>query len=475
MGHSTEPSGDRALSLLRPPQPAEGGTSQPATFRPRVHWGPRHCRHILAVWLLGLCPTGCLSFETDVPERAQVSSSLSAGEPDTSDLAVVSLVRVSDPRTSRCTGTAISERVVITAAHCEAHLDPTAYQAFFGSDLDAGGHLVDILDGIGHPSYENTAEADLALLLLAEPAPATVRLVDEPLIAAPTPVALRLVGFGMTAPDAWDGDRKREGWTETTAVEPTFVTLGAAPSLPCSGDSGGPAFIATSAGEALAAVVSRGDADCNSYGKATRVDPYVSTFIQPYVEASAPGSASDGQTCLYDEQCVGGLCLEADDEPLLVFCSRPCSSGAACPTDMTCQAGQCRYPLPSPGAFGSVCAESADCLRGECLDQQAICSHRCVTGTDDCPGGYTCRHLGGIDFFCVPEAPPEEDGGCAMAHRTATHIDGVLMFWAFLLAASRRRAASRPPDCSRSGWHPDPSKALAPTQSTEGQARSTLR
>lgn len=394
----------------------------------------------LAASLLAVCVTACQPAGDEALPRARESSGLSAGRPDPGHLAVVGLVRADDPTVLRCTGTAISDHVVLTAAHCNVHLDPTAYLAFFGSDLASATQLVGIVAGVGHPSYDETAEADLALLLLAKPAPAKVTLATEPLIAATPPVALRLVGFGMTAPDAGNDDLKREGWTKTTEVQPTFVTLGANPSLPCSGDSGGPVFLPTAAGEVLAAVVSRGDAACSSYSKATRVDPYVSTFIKPFVAANAPGSASDGQTCVYDAQCVGGLCLTAADEPSLEFCSRACLAGEACQAGMTCQAGQCRYSLPSPGAFASACAKTAQCLRGACLKELGICSHRCVTGTDDCPGGYTCEYLGGVDFYCVPAPPPPDGDSCTAARHGEGGSGGFLLTIATLFAAGRRRS-----------------------------------
>jgi hypothetical protein len=370
---------------------------------------------------------------------------VSAGRPDPGDLAVVGLVRADDPTVLRCTGTAISDHVVLTAAHCNVHRDPTAYLAFFGSDLASPAQLVGIVGGVGHPSYDDTAEADVALLLLAKPAPAKATLATEPLIAATPAATLRLVGFGMTGPDAGNDDLKREGWTKATEVQPNFVTLGADPSLPCSGDSGGPVFLPTDAGEVLAAVVSRGDAACSSYSKATRVDPYVSTFIKPYVAANAPGSAKDGQTCVYDAQCVGGLCLTAADEPSLKFCSRACVDGDACQAGMTCQLGQCRYSLPSPGAFGSACAKPAQCLRGQCLKELGICSHRCGTGPEDCPGGYTCKHFGGVDFYCVAAPPPPDGDRCTAAPHGEGGAGGFLLTIATLFAACRRRSPGYAP------------------------------
>ena len=367
---------------------------------------------------------GCQPVSSEVAAFSESERPVTAGTPDDADPAVVGIVRADEPTRLRCTGTVISERVVLTAAHCDVQWDAASYAVFFGADVTAGGKVVAILEAVAHPDFDDTATHDLALLLLAEAAPTdAMQPIAEPVIAGAPPVPVRLVGFGDTVAGAEDNGRKREGWAQTTEVTDRFVVLGANPSLPCNGDSGGPVFAATGAGEALAAVVSRGDASCETYGKATRVDVHLASFIEPYIAATAPGSVSAGRACLYDEQCTGGLCVEATDEPLLRYCSQECGKGDACGAGMSCAAGVCRFPIPSPGAIGSSCAEHADCLRGECLDE-GWCSIRCVSGRGDCPGGYQCEHLGGVDFFCTP-APNKVDGdgdegGCAVGKRSGS-------------------------------------------------------
>lgn len=101
----------------------------------------------------------------------------------------------------------------------------------------------------------------------------------------------------MTAAGADDADRKREGTSRTTSATADYVVLGADPSLPCSGDSGGPVLIATSGGEELATVVSRGDAECSTESKATRVDSN-RAFIDAQLEPWRPGSVAIGERCL---------------------------------------------------------------------------------------------------------------------------------------------------------------------------------
>lgn len=411
---------------------------------------------------------------TSAPRTTTVSQTdraVTHGAPVDGDPAVVALVYADTPTDLRCTGTLIAPRVVLTAAHCGAQHDPTALAVRFGAALASASPPVNLLDAVAHPDYADTAGHDLALLLLAEPAPtgtAPIPLATAPHVAAPPPVALRLVGYGVTDATATDDDRKREGQTRTTEVHDRYVVLGADPSLPCRGDSGGPALLDPGDGEQLAAVISRGDEGCGSYSKATRVDVHVAGFIQPYLDATAPGSAADGELCLYDDQCTGGLCLQAADEPRLQFCSRPCEGDRDCPAPLICgsDAGgaqdTCRYALPSPGAPGAPCTGHADCLRGECLaaDQapggERLCAYRCVAGRGDCLEGFACTHLGGVDFFCLPE-PPASGCGCnataggrgagpgpgSPATPTAPLPGGVLLAALGLLLALRRRRRPR--------------------------------
>jgi hypothetical protein len=415
----------------------------------------------------GAAPTTHEASETETTSAprattvSQADRAVTHGSPDDGDPAVVALVYADTPTELRCTGTLIAPRVVLTAAHCGAQHDPAAFAVRFGPALATASPPVDLLEAVAHPDYGDTADHDLALLLLAEPAPpgtAPVPLATAPHVAAAPPVTLRLVGYGVTDATATDDDRKREGQTRTTEVHDRYVVLGADPSLPCRGDSGGPALLDPGDGELLAAVISRGDDGCGSYSKATRVDVHVGGFIQPYLDATAAGAATDGETCLYDAQCAGGLCLQAADEPRLQFCSRPCEGDRDCPVPLICGSDPddaqdtCRYPLPSPGAPGAPCTEHADCLRGECLtaDQAPggarICASRCVAGRGDCLEGFVCTHLGGVDFFCLPE-PAARGCGCRAGGRSSgpfpTLPGGALLAALGLLLALHRRCRRR--------------------------------
>jgi hypothetical protein len=355
-----------------------------------------------------------------------VALPITQGIPDDADPAVVAIVRTDG--TLRCSGTVIAERVVLTAAHCGVHVDPSAYRVFFGSELGAG-ITIDIVEAIAHPAFDDTESHDVALVLLAEPSPA------QPIATsaiAPS-VQLRIVGFGDTAGGADDGIRKREGTTMVTSSAATSIVLGADPSLPCTGDSGGPAF----AGADVAAVISRGDPDCATSGKATRVDVHLVDFIAPYVAATAPGTRAVGERCTYDAHCTSDSCVVASDEPLLRYCSDSCARDSDCPAAMDCVDDACRYAEPTPGAIGSVCELTDECVRGECVDA-GYCSVRCVSGRGDCPDGFECSHLGGVDFFCTQV--PDQTGCCDAGGSSGS---GALLFALGIYVTTGRRRSSR--------------------------------
>jgi hypothetical protein len=346
------------------------------------------------------------------------------GSADGADPAVVALLDAEGR--AICSGTLVGPRVVLTAAHC--NIGPRSYsgfRAFFGESVRGEGTRIDLVEARPHPAFEpDTYANDLALLALAERAPTE----PVPLLAAPADAALmgatvRVVGYGTTSGTAIDSGEKRQGTAAVSEVGATTITLRPAPSQPCSGDSGGPQFLAVGGAESLAAVTSHGDSTCADHATGTRVDAYLDSFVRPYLESMMPGAARAGERCLFPEHCGGASCVAAADEPRIHYCAPPCSAGASCPAGMTCAGAQCRYPTPTPGAIGSACSRDEQCVGGDCVETGA-CSRRCVLGKGDCPGGFECTRLGGTRFYCTPvprepEPMPEATGSAPCAARVA--------------------------------------------------------
>jgi uncharacterized protein (TIGR03382 family) len=327
---------------------------------------------------------------------------------------------------------------VLTAAHCG--LGPQTfrgYRVFFGAALAEGGVFADVADARPHPEYDPaTSRSDLALLTIrqqgaADPLPLDPRALDDALVGQ----TLQAVGFGTTGPLTEDPGAKRTGTSLVTAVGELDFTVAPAPSQACAADSGGPALATVDGVTVVTGVVSHGDAACADHATYARVDVALAGFIQPYLDATAPGAAQVGEPCLYDEHCASGSCLEVAGEPQLAFCAQACAGRGDCPAGMTCTERQCRYPDPAPGAIGWPCAQDPEGVDGTCYAasrEAAVCTRRCVAIGQDCPAGSTCENVGGIDFYCLrPPAP----AGCAAAPGPGGAAAALLL----LLAALARR------------------------------------
>ena len=183
-----------------------------------------------------------------------------------------------------CTGTMISQRVAITAAHCVVKYH--AMSAHFGVDARAPDLVIPITEAHAHPSFDPvTLDNDIAILLLAFPAhgitPKLLATADE---ALRMDEQLRVVGFGRTGPVVGGptAGTRRAGNATLSGVSTRQVTIAGTPSQPCSGDSGGPAITSDESGERIVAVTSKGDPDCVTGAVATRVSAYAS-FLAPWL------------------------------------------------------------------------------------------------------------------------------------------------------------------------------------------------
>ncbi len=310
----------------------------------------------LVVLLAGMATFfGCAAEAAEQEEVGTSNDAIIGGTLETGHAYVVALG--GDTRAS-CTGTVISRRSVLTAAHC---LGSPVKKIYLGNTVLGGARTIAVTKAVRHPGYATTGGKptnDLAVLQLAEDAPVQAaplfrdNLENTSEFIGPK---FTFVGYGdnQVASSPWGGTggfgTKRITQFAIKAVGP--ATVGGTPgtidatmfyyNVPglsmCHGDSGGPAFFVQDGVEHVAGVTSFGNPRCSSDGVQQRSDaPQIAAFIQAQIDANENNGVcrSDG-TC--NESCnTGGEVGDPDCAAAHCAADGICSS--ACVSDPDCSA-----------------------------------------------------------------------------------------------------------------------------------------
>jgi hypothetical protein len=385
------------------------------------------------------CTTG-----TEV-ETGRTVAAITHGTSDDDDFGVVALTLATHVY---CSGTLVSPRVVVTAAHC---MTQASARVFFGAAPELGGEFVDVQDVQRPSTFDPSFNAsDIAVLRLTWPAPTRAR--PWPLWSAPFDPTLvgrpvRVIGFGSTDASSPSGiARKRAGASRLSSFSDTDFTVAPDPAQPCMGDSGGPEFVVADGVEQLAGVTSEGDPQCSQFARATRVDAYATTFVRPYLQSVTLGVADMGARCSASTDCTSGTCIAAVDRADFTYCSIACTQSAGCPPGMSCEGGLCRYPLPSREPLDWPCVSDSDCEQGVCArpaaGASASCAQLCNGASRDCGPGHSC--LSDANHFkataCFIGAGR---GGCTWTNARPSGAAGTLVSLAWLLSRALRRRHRR--------------------------------
>jgi len=298
--------------------------------------------------------------------------------------------------TNGCTGTLVTDSVVLTAAHCvqdwHGTLAPGDLRFAMGRDSAQPEATLAVAEVHPHPGYLGEADHDVALLVLAQPASSTG--LDVLPIAANTRTLdasfvstwVQNVGYGSTETNE---DNHVRFWTteEVTQVLPgEFVVYGQGVSSVCYGDSGGPSLhLWGGAHLAVIGTVSWGDESCVDHDHFARADDN-QAFMEPITGPSDPClgidalGRCDGDVAIWCENGVlwqeccaerATTCVQATAER--AHCDGACAGltwlGRCTDDDVAewCEGGQVRRRRCVP--CGQTCDWAGDALGFYCLDQ----------------------------------------------------------------------------------------------------------
>jgi len=297
------------------------------------------------------------------------------GSPDNDPAHMATVALTNGPGTDFfCSGTLITNNVVLTAAHCLEDywgnpVNPTSIDVFFGDDVHSGGDYRAVAEGEQNPSWNRSSlYGDAALLRLSSTAPSDV----APIPYLPTNLELTEADEGTTIVDfsgfgldehGSSGEKLHVedyidivcdtagGCSNGQVVQNSF-SYDEDPGGPCSGDSGGPAYVMRSNVEYVAGVTSYGDQNCSYFGVSTNISRYAS-----WIDDFIGGSVS--------EDCTNE---EDDDGDDLIDCDDPdCASHPNCLGPSACAEAEdidCGDQINGTTVGGAMNFSSYSCLQG---------------------------------------------------------------------------------------------------------------
>jgi hypothetical protein len=358
--------------------------------------------------------TAC-GIEDDPSRLASVRQSIVGGTVDTASkygsVYVVKIEHTGGP-TAGCTGTLITARTILTAAHCLPPDVTNIYTTNVTPAPASSPSFVESFDWRRHPSWTSSDPSanDIGLILLPAPSTLTPIPYDRADLTGFTGLPLTAVGYGVTAPGATDNGTRRYVDLTFRGVTAAHIALGNTTDKGiCFGDSGGPSLHTFSDGVARVVGLhsyTQPASSCTD-GLDTRVDLY-GPFIRTWLT-----DKEGGGTCFEDGMCKQG-CVPVDPDCVCTLSDPGCP--ADCVANNACTSQVCPKPDPDCTAELAPCTSDTQCAARHCATDfqragERYCARSC-TQASDCASGTTCA--GGV---CLKTQKPEvaPGGVCAAA------------------------------------------------------------
>lgn len=178
------------------------------------------------------------------------------------------------------------------------------------------------------------------------------------------------------------------GCSADLGITPPGALVYTGSSGPCSGDSGGPAFLTVSGQQYVAGVTSYGDGSCMTDGVSTDV-----SYFEAFVAGAVGTLSANGAACTSGSSCQSGVCVSN------VCCDKACpGSCQACKASQgATKDGTCTVLTGSTCDDGKPCTENDKCQSsGACAGTAKVCpgvagpctnAGACNPSTGACTGG----------------------------------------------------------------------------------------